>query len=196
VISDVPFYKQVYELSCEEAALQMALAHAHIYKTQAQELADEGNDPRAGYYDSTGTLRWGNANAVFVGDVNGSEVALTGYGTYSPTIARIAGRYGANVLASGQGIAPSAVYNAVLNGHPVVTWVAFDWRYHTPGSYLTFDGSQRLIYSGPIEHAVTIVGVGRDSVLVNNPWSGQQWVDKGTFEGAYATYNNMAVVIA
>jgi hypothetical protein len=32
-------------------------------------------------------------------------------------------------------------------------------------------------------------------VLVNNPWHGyRQWISKRTFEAAFATFDNMAVV--
>lgn len=52
-------------------------------------------------------------------------------------------------------------------------------------------------YEGPVEHAVTVVGVDQDAgqVYVYNPWFGPQWVSMTQFEGAYATYNRMAVII-
>jgi uncharacterized protein YvpB len=196
VITGVPYMQQVYELSCEEAALQMVLARQGVSVTQAQILSALGVDGRAGFIDSAGVLHWGNPNANFVGDPNGSEVTLTGYGTYRPAIARVTNGYGVNVIGAGEGIAPAAVYQAILTNHPVVAWVAFDWQYHSPGSMLTWDG-QQVQYEGPIEHAVTLIGVNQNSVLVNNPWpaNGQQWVSKSVFEPAYATYHDMAVVI-
>jgi uncharacterized protein YvpB len=195
LIPDVAYARQVYELSCEAAALQMALSHERITVNQTQVLAAEGIDWRAGYYDSHRVLRWGDANINFVGDPNGSEVALTGYGTYQPNLTRVAAGYGAKVLQAGTGVAASTVYQAVLQGHPVVAWVAFDWRYHAPGSYQAFDGKW-LLWSGPIEHTVTVVGVDADSLLIDNPWSGPQWLSKGTFEAAFATYGNAALVIS
>jgi uncharacterized protein YvpB len=193
IVQSVPYYQQQYQLSCEEAALQMAIAHQGITITQTQALNDIGIDWRQGYY-SNGVLRWGNPYVNFVGDPNGSEVLLTGYGTYHATINRIAVNYGANVLASGEGIPAQTIYNAVLQNHPVVTWVSFDWAYHGPDAWLSFDGNW-IQYHGPIEHAVTIIGVNQDSVYVYNPWSGQQWVSKSTFEAAYVTFNSMAVVL-
>ena len=192
-IGNVTYYRQVYVQSCEEAALQMALSHEGISPTQTQELNDMGIDYRSGYY-SGGVVRWGDPYAVFVGDPNGSQVALTGYGTFYPTIERIAFRYGAAVMRAGEGIPAQDVYNAVLNDHPVVTWVSFDWLYHGPQPWLTFDGNW-VQYHGPIEHAVTIVGVTPTDVYVYNPWFGPQWVSKSTFEAAYATFNSMAVMV-
>ena len=124
----------------------------------------------------------------------GSEVLLTGYGVYWSDIGRVAAMYGARVLVQGENISPATVYDSILHNHPVVAWVTFDWRYHSPGSYLAFDG-RGIPYSGAVEHAVTLVGVSPDSVLVDNPWTGQQWVSKATFEASFATYNHMAVML-
>jgi hypothetical protein len=197
-LPEVPYYRQQYELSCEEAALQMALGHALISVSQLQELTDIGVDLRAAFTTSDGTLHWGDPYASFVGDPNGSEVQLTGYGTYFSTISRIATAYGSasgeRVLTASEGVAPASVYRAVLGGHPAVVWVSFDWTFHPPGSWLAFDG-RRVQYEGPVEHAVTIAGVSATQVLVYNPWFGPKWIDKTTFEPAYATYNSMAVVL-
>ncbi len=193
VIAAVPYQQQIYELSCEEAALQMALAHQSLSSSQGRILGDLGVDGRHGYYSGS-VLRWGNPYVNFVGDPNGSEVALTGYGTYHSPIARVASAYGANVLRQGQGIGASDIYRAVLQNHPVIAWVSFDWRYHPPGAWLSFDGAW-VQYQGPIEHAVTVVGVNDSSVYVFNPWFGPQWISKGSFEAAYATYSSMAVVL-
>lgn len=192
-ITDVPYYRQVYALSCEAAALQMVLAHENINVDQTRELQDMGIDFRGAYYDASG-LRWGDAYTNFVGDPNGSEIYLTGYGTYSSDVARVARLYGGQVLREGEGTSPADLYRAIVLGHPVVAWVAFDWRYHAPGSYLAFDG-RRIPYAGPIEHAVALAGVTADQVLVLNPWDGPTWMPKSTFEAAFATYNDMAVVV-
>jgi uncharacterized protein YvpB len=193
VIGDVPYYRQVYSLSCEAAALEMALGHQGIAVDQTRELNDMNIDWRPAYYDSSG-LRWGDPYTNFVGDPNGSELWLTGYGTYSSNVARVARLYGGTVLVEGENVAPSTVYQAVLDNHPVVAWIAFDWKYHAAWSYLAFDG-RSIPYAGGVEHAVTVVGVNPTSVLVYNPWDGPQWVSKSTFEAAYGTYHDMAVVM-
>ena len=197
-LPEVPYFRQVYELSCEEAALQMALGHDLINVSQAQVLNDIGIDWRASYTTSDGVLHWGDPYTNFVGDPNGSEVALTGYGTFFSTITRVASAYGAasgeRVLTAAEGVAPQDVYSAVLGNHPAVVWVSFDWKFHPYGQWLAFDG-RWVQYEGPVEHAVTIAGVTAGSVLVYNPWFGPQWIDKATFEAAYATYNRMAVIL-
>jgi uncharacterized protein YvpB len=86
------------------------------------------------------------------------------------------------------------VYSAVLSGHPVVAWVTYNWLPATRSDYTAFDG--RVIpYAGPIEHAVTVVGVTPTTVVINNPDVGREVIAKSLFEAAYATYNNMAVIL-
>lgn len=193
-ILDVPWFRQAYELTCEEASLRMALAHEGISTTDAAILDVIGIDDRPATFDR-GAMRWGDPYVTFVGDPNGSEVALTGYGTYYPTIERAAVTLGGQVLRAGEGIAPTDVYDAVLQGHPVVAWVTYGWGPTARNDYVAFDG-RPVPYAGPVEHAVTVVGVNETSVLVNNPMSGPEWVSKSTFEASYWTYQQMAVVLA
>ena len=191
---DVPVYYQAYVLSCEEAALRMALAYEGIQASDAQILALMGIDWSAATYDSSG-LRWGDPYTSFVGNPNGSEVYLTGYGTYYPNIARAAAALGGNVLQAGEEIAPADLYAAVLTGHPAVAWVTYQWVSAQRSDYVAFDG-RTIPYAGPVEHAVTVVGVSSTTVYINDPDFGQYPVPKPVFEAAYATYNQMAVVLA
>ena len=190
---DVPLYRQKLALSCEAASLRMSLAYKGIATTEASILSLVGADTRGPYFEDA-VLRWGDPYATFVGDVNGSEVLLTGYGTYYPTIAAAAARLGAVVLAGGQGIAPDALYAYILAGHPAVAWVTYEWVAATRSDYTAFDGTG-IPYAGPVEHAVAIAGVSAANVLINDPDAGQYWIPKATFEAAYATYNQMAVVV-
>ena len=139
-------------------------------------------------------MHWGDPYAAFVGNINGSEVALTGYGTYYPTITKAATALGGKVLRSGEGIAPGDVYQAVLQGHPVETWVTYQWVQPARRDYVAFDG-RTIPYAGPVEHAVVVAGVDPGRVLINDPWFGPGWISKTTFEAAYAVYNQMAVII-
>jgi len=77
----------------------------------------------------------------------------------------------------------------------VIAWVPFDWTAHSTSTYLAFDG-RRIRFGAPYEHAVVVVGVNGDQLLMNNPWTGQEWISKATFEAAYSMFNQMAVVIS
>jgi uncharacterized protein YvpB len=190
---NVPQYYQHYALSCEEAALRMALAYEGINVSEDQIYGVMGIDYRAPVHDGSG-FHWGDPYAQFVGDPNGSEANDTGYGSYNEAVARTAAAMGGSVVASGEQVSPSYVYQSVLNGHPVIAWVPFDWAPHGTSMYTAFDG-RWVRFGAPYEHAVTIIGVNADSILVNNPWQGQQWVSKSKFEWAYGMFNQMAVVI-
>jgi uncharacterized protein YvpB len=193
-ILNVPWYHQAFELSCESASLRMALAYEGIATTDDAILDLVGADLRPAAFVG-GALRWGDPYVSFVGNVNGSEIALTGYGMYYPTVVRAATQLGGHVLAQGEGITPTQVYEAVLAGHPVVTWVTYQWVILRRQDYVAFDG-RSIPYAGPGEHAVTVVGVDPTRVFINNPWSGPEWINKALFERVYATYNQMAVVVA
>ena len=189
----VPQYHQQHGLSCEAAALRMALGAYGINVTEDTLLSQIGADRRAPTSDSSG-FHWGDPYASFVGNVDGSERGLTGYGVYFPPIARVAQADGAAVAQAGEGIAPSSIYQAVLAGQPVIAWVSFDWFYHRVTHYVAFDG-RTVQFGSPYEHAVVVRGVTNGFLLINNPWFGTQWISKATFESSYATFNNMAVIM-
>ena len=195
VIQNVDYTRQAYALSCEAAALQMVLSHEGIAVNQGSALNAFGIDGRSGYFDYYGTLHWGDPYTSFVGNPNGSEAALTGYGIYWPRVAAVAGSYGATVLRAGTGISPQAVYDLVEQGHPVIAWIAYDWRHHSSSSWIAFDG-RHLGWAGPVEHAVAVIGINGTSVYVFNPSTGAQWVSMSAFAAAYSTYGDMAVAVS
>ncbi len=199
-VLSVPVYAQQHALSCEAAALRMALASRGINVSESQILSAIGIDGRPAQMNSNGTVaRWGNPYTNFVGSPDGSERNNTGYGTYYPTIARAARTFGAGVLAAGS-LSPDQVRQAVLQGHPVVVWHAYGGGSYAPvGNFYTYtawDGTRVPYYHG-YEHSSVVVGVDGQSVLINNPWGGRQvWLDGGTFAMTYGALGDMAVVVA
>ena len=195
VIGGVAFYYQNHPLSCEEAATSMALTHQGIYVSQDQILAELGADSRAAYRDASGTLRWGNPYWTFVGNVNGSESNLTGYGTYYPPLVRIAKAHGARLIAYGS-MSADTIYARVIAGHPVVAFATWDWGWHPRHDYLSYDG-QWIPFIGPAaaSHVYTVVGVSPGSVLINDPIRGQYWLSKASFQAGYSDFNE-AIVFA
>jgi uncharacterized protein YvpB len=195
VIGGVAFYYQNHPLSCEEAATSMALTHQGIYVSQDQILAELGADRRAAYRDASGVLRWGNPYATFVGNVNGSESNLSGYGTYYPPLVRIAQAHGARLIAYGS-MSADTIYARVIAGHPVVAFATWDWAWHPRHDYLSYDG-QWIPFIGPAaaSHVYTVVGVSPGSVLINDPIRGQYWLSKASFQAGYSDFNQ-AIVFA
>ncbi len=83
----VPFHRQEHRLSCEAAALYMALQYRGVSVTENQIISRVGFDPTP---KKNGV--WGDPNVAFVGDINGSQPG-TGYGVYAAPIAKVAAAY-------------------------------------------------------------------------------------------------------
>jgi uncharacterized protein YvpB len=199
-VDAIPTYqRQVYSEDCEEAALQMALEHEGIAATQAKILNKEGVNTSV---PGIGPGRSGDPYKTFVGPPNGGQGANYEPGTYFPTVARAATQLGADVIASGRGISPEQIYTDIEADHPVVAWVTTDFHYF-PSITIGAQGDQ-FPWAGSVEHAVLVIGIGANSVLVWNPepnpragltHTGKSWMPMSTFEAAYATYGDMAVVL-
>ena len=190
---------QDHNLSCEAAALKMALAYEGIAIDEVTLMRFMSVDVRPAEFDARGRLiSWGDPAKAYVGNVDGHIQRYTGYGVYQAPVARAAIRAGAHVVAAGSGlygsgIAPSAIYNAVLDGHPVVAWISNTYRVVPLSHYVAYDGA--TVWYTLTEHAVTVVGVRPGAVLINDPWFGQGWHTKAQFESAYKTFNHMAVIV-
>src|ERR1700682_5250118 len=77
----VPVYQQSMVLDCETAALQQGLGYYGIFVSQPTLFALENADTRLPVMGANHTvLRWGNPYTNFVGYVNGSDWAPTGFG--------------------------------------------------------------------------------------------------------------------
>lgn len=180
--------------TCEVASLRMALTVEGIAATEAALLELVGVDGRPPEIGQRGEIvRWGNPSTSFVGSPNGRAAEYTGYGVYAAPIASAAGRLGARVVASGR-VPPAELYAMVIAGHPAVAWVTSDYLPGAVRTWRAWDGAQ--VRYALTEHAVTVIGVTPSAVLINDPWRGQLWKSRATFEAAYATFEGMAVVIA
>src|SRR5438067_3647703 len=105
----VPIYRQTRNLNCETAALQMGLAYYGHYYSQDSLFAYENPDLRPAQWIN-GVLHWGDPYTNFVGNVNGSESNLTGYGVYYPVILSIARSHGMPHAYGGEGFSAGASY--------------------------------------------------------------------------------------
>lgn len=188
----VPIYRQTRNLNCETAALQMGLAYYGHYYSQDSLFAYENADLRRAQWIN-GTLHWGDPYTNFVGDVNGSESALTGYGVYYPVILSIARSHGVPNAYGGEGFSPQTVYAELAAGHPVQIWMEARWSRPAVRTWTAWDG--RTIRYSLAEHSVILTGVSGTSVRVNDDQFGSQyWVSKWTFETSWRDFNNMAVI--
>lgn len=189
---------QDHRLSCEAAALKMALAFEGIKVDELTLMRYMSIDSRPARFSSGHLVTWGDPAKAYVGNPDGHIEWYTGYGVYNAPVASAAIRAGAHVVESGsglygKGLAPSAIYAAVLTGHPAVVWISNTYRQVPLASYTAYDGA--TVWYTLTEHAVTLVGVRPDSVLINDPWFGKAWHSKAQFESAYRTFDQMAVII-
>src|SRR5438128_1998956 len=203
VTFNVPVYKQLRNLDCETAALQMALsALGHTY-TQNELIAmqppPDTRQPVMGTVSGhKAVLQWGNPYKNFVGNIDGADLIPTGYGIYYPPLVAVAQSHGAPNAEGGEGAAngwtPARIYAEVAAGHPVMAWTETGWDRPYVGTWTAWDGTP-IRYS-LIEHVVTLSGVSATQVRVNDPWhSGSQyWFSKAAFERSWADFNNMAIV--
>ena len=190
----VPVYRQLRALDCETAALQMGLAYYGHYYSQDALFAYENPDLRKPVVGANHTvLQWGDPYTNFVGNVNGSETALTGYGVYYPVILSIARSHGVPNAYGGEGFSPSTIYAELAARHPVQVWMEAQWSRPAVRTWTAWDG-RRIRYS-LAEHSVILTGVSATMVRVNDDEFGSQyWVSKATFERSWADFGNMAVI--
>lgn len=197
-ILDVKIHYQQHRLTCEAAALEMALSYLGVDVDELTLISYMTRDNRPAQVDGGRLVRWGDPARGFVGDPDGHLENYTGYGVYYLPVARAAVFAGVHVVMAdsglyGSGVAPSDVYNAVLDGRPVVAWISNTYHQVRLSSYTAYDGA--TVWYTLTEHAVTVVGVRPDAVLINDPYFGPAWRPKAQFESAYATFSNMAVVL-
>jgi len=192
-VLNIPWHHQQHNLSCEAAALAMALTYYAIAADELTLIRYMTNDPRPAKFDARGSLiTWGDPAQGFVGNPDGRIERYTGYGVYYQPVALAAMLAGANVLEAGS-VAPKQLYDAVLAGHPAVAWISNTYHQVQLAHYVAYDGA--TVGYTLTEHAVTITGVRTDAVLINDPWFGQAWHPKAQFESAYRTFDGMAVIL-
>jgi uncharacterized protein YvpB len=154
VMLPVPFHRQEHALSCEAAALLMALRRYGVSVTESEII-------RALPFDRTPkrTGVWGDPNAGFVGNIDG-RMLRDGYGVYWDPIADVGRRWKpTSVLRDGTA---QDVARHLAAGRPVVMWGALSpvagvtWR--TPAG--------KHIHAVNGEHARVVTGF---SGSVQNP---------------------------
>src|ERR1700730_4836143 len=113
VTFSVPVYKQLRNLDCETAALQMALGALGINYTQNQLIAlqpppDTRRPVMGPFVNGHKTVQqWGNPYKNFVGNIDGADLIPTGYGIYYPHLLALARSHGVPNAEGGEGAANS-----------------------------------------------------------------------------------------
>ena len=184
----VPVYLQKYTLSCEVAALRMALNFKGANVSEDDLIPKVGTDNTPHIGDT-----WGNPYNAFVGNIRGTQMK-DGYGVYWGPIARAARDY--RNAQEFEGWTIEALTGTIKDGNPVVIWVYS--HFGTPTSWNTPDGTK--IYAVRDEHAVTAVGfvgpaTNPTQIIINDPLVGQVYWSRATFDKKWNIFNRSGVVI-
>lgn len=190
VVLKVPFHKQEHALSCEVAALKMALGFYGIAVAESDLIRDlkfDTKDPRNEYNI------WGDPDEGFVGDIDG-KVPNEGYGVYEQPVMDLALQYREAKKMEKPQLAD--VLSEVNNGHPVIVWGSIsdgkDISWLTPeGKYI------KAVYG---EHTRLIIGFSGTPenpkyILLLDPIYGKVIMSKNRFLTNWALLDNKAVVI-
>lgn len=184
----VPSFRQERNLSCEAAALRMALAAKGVTLSEREILAKIGVDPTKHTDDI-----WGDPHVAFVGNVDGRQ-PTTGYGVYWEPIARVASIYRKGRAFTGGTV--QLLTAEIANGNPVIVWGnattgrRIDW--------VTPSGKKIVSING--EHTRTVKGfVGPagnpTSIIVNDPLYGERIFSRAAFEADWSLLGRSGVVV-
>src|SRR2546430_13520993 len=105
----------------------MGLAYYGHYYSQDALFAYENPDLRRPVVSNGRVVQWGDPYTNFVGSVNGSETAMTGYGVYYPVILAIARSHGVPNAYGGEGVSPRANLSRLAAPHPPHILVGGPW---------------------------------------------------------------------
>ena len=187
-VLDVPQDFQDKALSCEAAALKMALRFKGSDVSEDQIMAIIGFDPTIRNGDI-----WGDPDMAFVGDINGKQ-NTSGYGVHWGPVARAANDWRGAQAFTNWTIQDLA--REISNGNPVVIWGVIGNAY--ADDWLTPEGREIKAWKG--EHTVTVVGFkgsadAPESFLINDPLKGGSYWSVGKLKSNWATFNNSGVVV-
>ncbi|WP_325050482.1 C39 family peptidase [Falsibacillus albus] len=157
---------------CEVTSLAMLLQYAGIEKADKMKLAEQiAKDPSA-YSNKNGSVRFGNPNTGFVGDIY--TYSKPGYGVYHGPVAKLAARYLGDMVIDLTGSSFDILKMYLSAGKPV--WVITNTDYKKlPSAYFqtwqTHEGPIKVTFK---EHSVLITGYDEHYIYFNDPLTGQK----------------------
>ncbi len=206
---NIPFYKQIYPLSCEAASLQMALAFFGINKTQDELLYEVGRSKPYNKENTDSGVIWGDPNYGFVGDVNGkmfnqkdgvsSLLYGTGWGVNNGPIAKIASKYKTESVEIDSANIEN-IRQSIKSNKPVIFWHQRDDARKDTLEYLTPEGKKITMIQN---HVALIRGMRVENInntdiityYINDPLYGQYSITEENFIKNWNKYNNEIVIV-
>lgn len=186
----VPYHRQEHALSCEVAALLMALNYKGAKVTENElikqmPVSDPG--PR-----QPGNI-WGDPNLGFVGNINGT-MPNTGYGVYEKPIYDLATKYRAAKIINNGTINDLLI--ELSDNNPIVVWGVIGH-----GKDISWQTPEGKIISAKLdEHARTLIGFTGQSdnpklMILLDPIFGRIRMTISDFQTNWDKLDNKAVVI-
>jgi uncharacterized protein YvpB len=169
---NVPVYAQQHPSSCEAAALRMALAYRGVNDIDSSIVQKMGYSPR---FKDKATNSWDDPNAMYVGNIDGSQSRYEAYGAYAAPVAKAARAYG-RAAEVHYGITPQLIAQQVYSGNPVVIIGTVSHMSPLP---ISWSGPNGVVHAWMGEHARTVIGVAGQAdnpigFWVNDPYRGTQ----------------------
>lgn len=202
VLLQVPPQSQLPELpnGCEVTSLAMLLsAVGHpVDKTQLAQrqpvdptpvsYASGSDDPP----DFDAVIRWGNPNLGMVGNTYGTP----GYGIYHGPLGRLLDEELPGQALDLTGYPFASALLQLDKGVPVLLWATT--TYAPTDDWVTWQSPTGTVRATRYEHAVLLVGRRRDSLLINDPLSGQAAVavDADLLQAAWQQLGGQALTVA
>lgn len=189
----VPFYRQQRSLTCEIATLRMALKGIGITVNEGELWEGLKKDPTPRRVQN-GVVTWGDPNAGFVGNPNGS-MFRTGFGVYAPPIAELAKRYAESSIVHVDD--PRVIDAALSKGHPIIYWTVIG---NNPSVATWNTPSGKTIRAPYYEHTRVIVGYRGtaeriEGLYVIDPLTSLSYISWNEFHERNAFFDHVGVEI-
>lgn len=188
---EAPLLNQYPELprGCEVTSLAMLLQYKGL-NVDKLELAEEmPRDDTPIDWNPDGTIRyWGNPNTGFVGDIT---LKSKGFGIYHLALYDLLKKHVPSAVdLTGQGF--DRILRQVAKGVPVLVWTTV--QFDEPTSWVEWDSPDGPVRTTYQEHAVLLVGYGKDYVVVNDPLKGATVrANRGDFEESWEALGKQAL---
>jgi len=184
----VTYHRQEHALSCEIAALKMALGSQGVDVSETELINKIAVDPTPRQKNL-----WGDPNLGFVGDIDGKMMG-NGYGVYAAPIAELAKKYRYSEVL--QQPTEGDLIAHIEAGRPVIVWGYFgqgkiiSWMTPAGKRIDGVNGEHARILSGYIGSGDTIT-----NYILLDPIYGELYWSKEEFLKNWNALNRMAVVV-
>lgn len=191
-INGVPTYYQYPELptGCEATSLAMLLnwSGMSVSKYDVADALPKG--AKVKFTDDE--WKGANPNLEFVGDPYSDDGS---FGVFEGPIVATIEKFmpGKGIDLTGETF--NLLLDIVQSGKPVMAWTTIEQK-QTFHSKTWADGSGNVIKWHRYEHAVVIIGIDEENVIVNDPHTGrEEHYDRNLFEKNWASMNQRAVTV-